>query len=202
VGDARTVVIVDDNPDMLEVLVTILEKGGYRALPANAGEFALDTISRIVPDLVILDILMPGIDGFAVLRRLKESPSTRDIPVIFISALGTLDEKLKGFRLGAVDFIPKPFSREEVLIRVNTQVEFRLLRLNLESRIAERTRELERMVVAKEETEERLQAALAERDLLLRELGHRTKNGLGPGADTPALRAQDRVQEKTKNLLN
>ncbi len=122
------VLIVDDNIQNLQVLADILRGGNFKIAMVKDGFKALDFVSRKKPDLVLLDIMMPEIDGYEVCRRLKANEETRDIPVIFISALTDTDNKIKGFEVGGLDYITKPFQREEVYARVN--VHLRLKRAN------------------------------------------------------------------------
>ncbi len=109
------IVIVDDIPENLRLLVNMLTEEGYRMWPAPNGARALATIEKNRPDLILLDILMPEMDGYEVCRRLKADERTRDIPVIFLSALNEVGNQVKGFELGAIDYITKPFQAEEVL---------------------------------------------------------------------------------------
>ena len=137
-----TVVIVDDNPNNLRVLSGILQQDGYKVRPARDGEMALRSIRATLPDLILLDIRMPGIDGYEVCRQLKDDPLTRDVPVIFISALHETEDKVEAFKLGAVDYVAKPFQIEEVLARVNTHMKLAQMQRQLEQLVAERTGEL------------------------------------------------------------
>ena len=114
--------LVDDNPVNLQMLCQLLEIPGVRLLVAKTGMAALDIAKKTLPGLILLDIMMPGIDGFEVCRRLKADPATREIPVIFLSALNDTADKVKGLQLGAVDYVPKPFQPEEVIARVNTHL--------------------------------------------------------------------------------
>lgn len=114
----HTVLIVDDNPTNLEVLSETLTGAGFEVAVAVDGETALEQVSYQKPELILLDIMMPGIDGFETCRRLKSAPETKDIPVIFTTALSDTEKKVEGLALGAVDYITKPFYREEVLARV------------------------------------------------------------------------------------
>ena len=121
-AEEKSILIVEDTPITLSVLHRTLEECGYRICPALNAEVALNFIEKFLPDLILLDIMMPGIDGYELCRRLKREDRTRDIPVIFLSALdGTLD-KLKAFEAGGVDYISKPFQAEEVLMRVKTHL--------------------------------------------------------------------------------
>ncbi len=120
---AESILLVDDEPSNLQMLFQLLEKSvGGKLLVAKNGETALAIARKTRPDLVLLDIMMPGIDGFEVCRRLKADPATRPIPVIFLSALDETADKVKGLQLGAVDYVSKPFQPEEVLARVNTHL--------------------------------------------------------------------------------
>ncbi len=118
----ETVLIVDDTPDNLAVLSDMLSEYGYRVLVATDGLSALEQINHLQPDIILLDIIMPGIDGFETCHRLKESPLTKDIPIIFMTGLSELDDLLKGFKEGAVDYIVKPIRPAEVIARIEAQL--------------------------------------------------------------------------------
>ena len=118
----QNILIVDDHPINLHLLSQVLSKRGYKVRPTRDGKLALKFARSTPPDLILLDIMMPGIDGYQVCERLKACPETKDIPVIFISALNEVFDKVKGFALGAVDYITKPFEIEEVVARVETQL--------------------------------------------------------------------------------
>lgn len=136
------ILAVDDTPASLKLLSDILNEQGYEVRAAINGELALHSAIDNPPELVLLDIRMPGMDGFEVCRQLKAHPKTRDIPVIFVSAVSETGEKVQGFELGAVDFVTKPYQREELLARVRTHLEVDRLRNHLEELVQERTREL------------------------------------------------------------
>jgi diguanylate cyclase (GGDEF)-like protein len=121
----RSIVIVDDMPDNLRLLADILKKKGYKVRPAPSGARSLATIDKELPELILLDIMMPGMDGYQVCRQLKADDRTKDIPVIFLSALNEVFDKVKAFKAGGVDFITKPFHVEEVLARVKTHLTIR-----------------------------------------------------------------------------
>jgi PleD family two-component response regulator len=127
-----TILAVDDTHDSLKLITDILTAAGYRVHPADSGELALASVVASPPDLILLDIMMPGIGGFEVLRWLKAREGSRDIPVIFLSALNETSQRVEGLKLGAVDFIAKPFQTEELLARVQTHVELRRVRVQLE----------------------------------------------------------------------
>ncbi len=144
------ILIVDDVPANLDVLVQALDKGGYNILVASDGETAIEVASYSLPDLILLDVMMPGIDGYETCRRLKEKPELRAVPVIFLTARDDLAGIVQGFEVGGLDYVTKPFKREEVLVRIRTHLERailarRLAELNahLEEKVEERTRQLQ-----------------------------------------------------------
>lgn len=136
------ILVVDDTPANLEVISEMLAEAGYTVATAIDGERALKRVQTHPPDLILLDVQMPVIDGFETCQRLKSNPVTADIPVIFITALSDTDSKVKGFALGAVDYIAKPFQEQEVLARISTHLQLQRLKQNLEQRVEERTIEL------------------------------------------------------------
>ncbi|MBE9029948.1 response regulator [filamentous cyanobacterium LEGE 11480] len=138
-----TVLVVDDIAANLEVVSQVLEDAGYEVATAIDGERALKLVNIHPPDLILLDIQMPGIDGFETCRRLKASPTTAAIPIIFITALTDVDSTIKGFDYGAVDYITKPFQASEMLARVKTHLQLHHLTRTLETRVAERTQDLQ-----------------------------------------------------------
>lgn len=125
--DGVKVLVVDDIAENRRILTQTLESEGYTVSAAPSGEIALKIAERDVPDLILLDLLMPGINGFETCRRLKASEITRDVPVIFITANDELESLLEGFDVGAVDFISKPFQAREVLVRSQTHLKLSLL---------------------------------------------------------------------------
>lgn len=140
VSAAQTVLIVDDAPGNLRLLTIILSEKGYGILEAQDGETALEYAINRLPDLILLDIMMSGLNGFEVCRRLKSEPSTRDIPIIFITALEDISNKMKAFSLGCVDYVTKPFHRAEVIARVETHLSLVNAKRKLEQEIMERKR--------------------------------------------------------------
>lgn len=128
-----TLLIVDDIPANVSVLFDFLSASGFKVLVAQDGESALQKAFYAIPSLILLDVMMPGIDGFETCRRLKNDAKTQDIPVIFMTALADTENKLKGFELGAVDYVTKPIQQEEVLARVNTHLTIRKLQKELEA---------------------------------------------------------------------
>jgi two-component system cell cycle response regulator len=116
--DPRTVLVVDDTLENLQVLTALLRQHGYRVRQASSGRMALMTVQANPPDLILLDIAMPNMDGYDLCQTLKNNPQSADIPVIFLSARGDSADKVQGFRVGGADYITKPFQVEEVLVRV------------------------------------------------------------------------------------
>ncbi len=174
------ILIVDDSSANLKLLMKILTGRGYVVHPASDGELAFRFLRSTLPDLILLDIKMPGMDGFEVCRLIKSVERTRDIPVIFISVLGGEHDKVKAFQAGGVDYIAKPFYPEEVLARVEHQLRLRELTERLEQKISERTVELTK-------TNQQLNNEIAERrqaEEALRESQQRLDNIVAntPGA--------------------
>lgn len=127
------VLLVDDQPDNLAVLRGTLEREGYQLAFISNGNDALEILPELNPHLILLDVMMPGIDGFETCRRIKQNPLTRDIPVIFITAKRETDDIVRGFRVGGIDYITKPFQQEEVCARVRNQLEIVRLRRSEEA---------------------------------------------------------------------
>ena len=184
-----TVLVVDDDAASLSALFECLRRAGYRVLVAQDGGSALERAENGQPALILLDVMMPDMDGFETCRRLKSSATTADIPVLFLTALTDTSEKLKGFEAGAVDYLTKPFQWEEVLARVRTHLRLRaaereLVAVNrsLEARIAERTAELEKSLKELDKLRQKLQA---ENTYLQQELGAEMRSIVG---SSPALR--------------
>ncbi len=128
-----TILVVDDNPTNLDILFKSLTQAGFKVLVAQDGENAIRQAELARPDAILLDIVMPGLDGFETCRRLKNKTQTKDIPVIFLSALTDTPDKVTGFKIGAVDYITKPFQQEEVLVRITTHITLRNLRRLVET---------------------------------------------------------------------
>lgn len=130
--NAPHILIADDNPANVELLSAILTEHGYQVYYAYQGRDALDMAQRLQPDLILLDVTMPGMDGYEVCRTLKSDPIFSDTPVIFISAGDNLQQKLNAFQAGGVDYISKPFQTREVLARIQTHLELHYRRLEVE----------------------------------------------------------------------
>jgi DNA-binding NtrC family response regulator len=189
-----TVLVVDDDAASLSALFECLRRAGHRVLVAQDGASALERAENGKPALILLDVMMPDMDGFTTCRRLKGNPATADIPVLFLTALTDTTEKLKGFEAGAVDYLTKPFQWEEVLARVRTQLRLRraereLVAANasLEQRVAERTSELKTALEELERLRERLEA---ENAYLQHEAGADARSIIGASPAIGAMLAQ------------
>lgn len=136
--EKNIILIVDDNQTNLDVLFDLLRNCGFKVLVATDGESAIEQLEFVHPDLILLDVMMPGIDGFETCRHLKADPAKQDIPVIFMTALADTVDKVKGFKVGAVDYITKPFQYEEVLSRLHTHLTI----CNLQKKLQEKNQEL------------------------------------------------------------
>lgn len=149
----NTILIVDDNPINLDVIFKVLDEAGLEVLVAQDGESALQTMEYVIPDLILLDIMMPGIDGFETCYQIKNNAATLEIPIIFMTALGNTEQKIKGFNLGAVDYIIKPFQKEEVLARIKVHLDLR----NLTKDLANKNQLLQEKIIEKTVLEKSLQ---------------------------------------------
>ena len=155
---AKTILIVDDVPANLAVVSRHLEDHGYRAVVAQSGSEAIERAELVRPNLILLDVLMPGIDGFETCRRLKASENTRDIPVVFMTALTDAADKLAGFEAGAVDYVTKPLDGPEVRARIDTHLSLYALRHELQRQNAQ----LREEIAAREQVQEALQRSNTE----------------------------------------
>ena len=160
--ESGRILIVDDSPINLDLIQKTLKRAGFEVRIANSGYSAIDLLKSQSVDLILLDIIMPGIDGFETCKRFKENPLIRDIPVIFMTALDDGESRVKGLTLGAVDYITKPFEQEEVLARVSIHLKLRKLtkalahknellqqeiseRVKAETALQQRTHELQKL---------------------------------------------------------
>jgi two-component system, sensor histidine kinase and response regulator len=148
-NDGETILLVDDTPANLDLLRAVLSGQGYRVSAFPGGEPAIEAALKQPPDLIMLDVLMPEMDGYEVCERMKSEPTLADVPVVFISALGETLDKMRAFAAGGVDYVTKPFRGEEVLARIRVHLENRRLQrmlreqnANMEELVAKRTREL------------------------------------------------------------
>ncbi len=129
------ILAVDDNPDNLRLLAGILKKMNFKVRPAKDGQTALKSAISNPPDLILMDILMPGMDGYETCTHMKADNRTREIPVIFVSALDASLDKVKAFKVGGVDYVSKPFNEEELLARITTHLSLR----NMQKSLAKQT---------------------------------------------------------------
>lgn len=159
---ADLILVVDDTPSNLQVLFPCLEKAGFKVLIAQDGANAIDIAESKCPDLILLDILMPGLDGFQTCHLLKSKTSTKDIPVIFLTALSETANKVKGFESGGVDYITKPIQQEEVLARIQTHLNLR----KISQRLAKKNQELQQEIDNRKQVELELQQAINSQDLV------------------------------------
>ncbi|HSC06423.1 MAG TPA: sigma-54 dependent transcriptional regulator [Steroidobacteraceae bacterium] len=160
-----SILVVDDTPTNVSVLLEVLGRAGHKVLVARDGESALEQAGYAHPELILLDVMMPGLDGFETCKRLKREPATAQIPVIFMTALSELHDKVRAFEAGAADYVSKPFQHEEVLARVNVHLTLARLRRelaeansNLEQKVAARTAELKTALEEVQQLQQRLQA--------------------------------------------
>jgi len=175
-----TVLVVDDIQEDLRLLAELLAQEGFDVRVSTNGPDAIRAVEARPPNLVLLDIIMSGMDGFEVCRELKKRKDFASIPVIFISALGATEQKLDAFREGAVDYITKPFQPEEVIARVRTHLQL------------SRMDELKREVAERRLAESRLEGSLREKEALVKELFHRTRNTMQLVRSFIELEADDR----------
>ena len=145
------ILVVDDTPANLHLLSGILTEQGYKVRLAPSGALALRTVQSILPDLILLDIQMPNMDGYTVCEQLKATEQTHDIPVIFISALSEVLDKVKAFAVGGVDYITKPFQVEEVVSRIETHLSLRQLQIDLQNKNNELVNTLQQLKATQEE---------------------------------------------------
>lgn len=150
------ILVVEDTPASLELLTSLLTEAGYTVRPAQEGRMALRSARARPPELILLDIRMPGMDGYEVCQQLKSDLLTRDIPVIFLSALRDTEDKVHAFSLGAVDYIAKPYQPEEVLARVRNHLELHRLQCRLEERVSERTAQIQAAEAALRQSQSQL----------------------------------------------
>ncbi|MBD2507947.1 response regulator [Nostoc muscorum FACHB-395] len=158
--EKNVILIVDDAPINLEILFKLLEYYGLKVLVSEDGMNAIEIAENALPDLILLDVLMPGIDGFETCRLLKKNPATQDIPVIFLTAITDKIDQIKGLNLGAVDYITKPLEHKEVLARVNIHLRLR----NLTKKLTEQNKRLEIEIFERQRVEEELRCHSAALD--------------------------------------
>jgi PAS domain S-box-containing protein len=146
------ILIVDDEPDNLDVLNNCLRNAGFKVLTAESGEIALKRVNHIKPDLILLDVMMPRMDGFETCRCLKKNEATKDIPIIFITAKTEVIDKVEGLEIGAVDYITKPFQTAEIIARVNNHLTIH----RLQKELSQQNQELKQEIIKRQQVEEKL----------------------------------------------
>lgn len=182
-----TVLIVDDTPMNLDLLFKHLTRSGFKVLVAQSGAMALRQAEQTQPDIILLDVMMPEMDGFETCQRLKDNDRTKEIPVIFMTALVDVENKVKAFTIGAVDYVTKPFERREVLARINTHLTLKRLQNSLEAEIIER----KKIEAQLRQYAEDLQAKNEELDAFSHTVAHNLKNPLHASAGIAHLLAKD-----------
>ncbi|WP_017720216.1 sensor histidine kinase [Kamptonema formosum] len=186
-GQHQTVLIVDDSPINIKVLFDFLKQCGYKVIVAISGESAIEKAQQTLPDIILLDVVMLGIDGFETCQRLKASPVTEGIPIIFMTSLSDALDKVKGLRLGAVDYLTKPFQEEELFARIQMHLKISSLTKKLaeqneilEQRVAERTAKLAQSLKELQQTQLQLvqKEKMSVLGQLMAGLGHEINNPL------------------------
>lgn len=154
--DNREILVVDDEVPNLQLLTQLLSAEDYVVRPAETAQLAIDSALARPPNLILLDVRMPVMDGFEVCRRLKQDARTSDIPIIFVSALDDVEDRVRGFEAGGVDFISKPFHEVEVLARISTHMKLHIMQRHLEELVSKRTADLQLEITERETIEEQL----------------------------------------------
>ena len=178
----NTILIIDDIPDNVKLLLVFLSHKGFEVLVANDGQDGIETAEYAQPDIILLDIMMPGMDGFEVCQRLKSSPRTQDIPIIFMTAKTEIIDKVRGFKLGAADYITKPIEYEEVLARVNTHLTLYQQKKQIQEQnqnLTEKTSQLKQLTQQLHEGTIELEQRNQELDAFAHMVAHDLKNPLG-----------------------
>ncbi len=202
----QSILVVDDNTNNLEVMSETLSRAGFQVSIAIDGESAIEQIEYHPPELILLDVMMPGIDGYQTCKRIKANPKTFDIPIIFMTALSDTENKVKGFALGAVDYITKPFQREEVLARVRVQLQLRNLTITLEGQnqmlkteISQRESVEASLVQLNQELEKRVQERTNKLSATLTKL-RKTQAELVKQKNDLEIRVQERTADLAKSM--
>lgn len=193
-----TILIVDDTPANLGVISNYLKESGFKTPVASNGELAIQRAKHVRPDLILLDILMPGMDGYETCQKLKEDPETSNIPIIFMTSLNDTEHKVKGFQSGAVDYISKPVEQDELLARVKTHLRIQNLQRQLQSRNDELVLTIDNLNQTREQLIESEKMAALGR--LVASVAHEINTPLGV-AITGASYVQEKIKELYRNFL-
>jgi CheY-like chemotaxis protein len=202
-ADQYEILVVDDTPDSLRFLKLMLENRGYHVRAASKGPLALQSVAARLPDLILLDVKMPEMDGYEVCRRLKADDRSRKVPVIFISALSQTMDKVKAFKAGGIDYITKPIEPEEVFARVETHLQLQALTDRLEQLVADRTArlneqniELSKAKKVAEVAREQAEAASIAKSKFLSKMSHELRTPLNP------IMGYAQIMKRQKNLTD
>jgi signal transduction histidine kinase len=171
IDQKNSILVVDDNPTNLKLLVDYLKRIGFEMFSSEDGASTLKFLETTIPDLILLDVMMPGLDGFELCRRLKDNPQTQNIPIIFMTALADTTNKIKGFEVGAVDYVTKPFQIKEVLARITTHLTIQ----NLQRTLQEQNLQLQQEIVQRKQAEQELEQRTYEIETRNEELEVRNK---------------------------
>lgn len=193
-----TVLIVDDSPTNLGVIFDFLDKLGFTIMVAQDGASGLDKITFTVPDLILLDAMMPGLDGFEVCRRLKQNSATRATPVIFMTGLTSVENKVKGFEAGAVDYVTKPVQEEELLARMVTHLRLHSLTQQLQREINDRQQAEQALTTYRDQLEELVEQRTVELSATNAQL--RTEMAERQQAEAEIRQQSQRLRELTARL--
>ncbi len=166
------VLIIDDSPVNLMLLHNVLEKHNFRVILAEHGEQGFMIAKKTPPDIILLDVIMPGWDGYETCRRIKQDASLAKIPILFLSALGDTENKVRALQAGGVDYVSKPFQKEELLARVETHIELAHLRQNLEQEVANQTEKIQLLFEALQLSYDKAQQASMLKTEFLRNISH------------------------------
>jgi len=195
------ILVIDDSPVNLSLLTNILKQQNFRVEIANNGEQGLILAKKVIPDIILLDIIMLGWDGYETCQRIKQEPSLANVPILFLSALGDTKNKVQALQAGGVDYVSKPFQKEELLARVETHIELAHLRHNLECEVANQTKKIRMLVDALQLSYERAQQASILKTEFLRNISHefRTPMNIVLGMTEMLMEETELTQEQYGN---
>lgn len=201
----NTVLIVDDIQENVSVLFNVLNKEGLKVLVAKNGEHALQITELTIPDVILLDVMMPGMSGFEVCQRLKSQEKTQKVPIIFMTALTDTINKVKGFALGASDYITKPFQQDEVLARINAHLNLYKLQKQLEvknQKLQQQNQTLETVVKALQQTKEAAKEANIVKSQFLANISHELRTPMNAILGYSELLKEEAEEIEAMDLVN